>query len=61
MEQHKMPIKKYDYDINKIQSLQNEGLSIRAIARKFKWCEVNTYNWLVRNYNKKITYTKKGR
>jgi len=56
-----MPIKKYDYDINKIQSLQNEGLSIRAIARKFKWCEVNTYNWLIRNYNKKITYTKKGR
>lgn len=50
-----MPTKpKYEYDIEKIESLQNEGLSIRAIARKFGWQEDSTQQWINRNYKKVV-------
>ena len=51
---------KYDYDIEKIEPLINEGLSERAIARKFKWCEINFHRWINRNYIKVIRYIKRG-
>lgn len=55
-----MPTKpKYDYAIDKIEALGNEGLSIRKIARKFGWCEVSTQAWINRNYRRVIRYVRK--
>lgn len=60
-----MPTKpKYNYDIKKIEELESDtqerkGLSIRAIARKMKWPEDNTQQWINRNYRKTIKYTPK--
>jgi len=51
-----MPTKpKYNYDIEKIEALQNDGLSIRAIARKMGWPEDNTQQWINRNYKKVVS------
>jgi len=57
---------KYDYDIKKIEALQNQGMSVRAIARKFGWNEDNTQQWINWNFDKtrgKLSYTpkKKGK
>lgn len=55
-----MPSKpKYTYDIRLIEKLENKGLSIREIARFNKWPECNTQQWINRNYNKVVKYTKK--
>lgn len=52
-----MPSKpKYSYDIKTIEALENEGLSIRSIARKMGWSEVNTHAWIKRNFKKIIRY-----
>ncbi len=51
--------KKYNYDIDKIEALENEGLSIRKIARYMKWCENGTQAWIKRNYKRVVKYTKK--
>jgi len=56
-----MPTKpKYDYDIKKIEALQNEGLSIRAIARQLGWQEDSTQQWLNRNYKRVFKFVKKN-
>jgi len=49
----------YSYDIDKIQDMENKGMSIRAIARKMGWPEENTQQWIKRNYNKIVKYIKK--
>ena len=55
-----MPTKpKYDYDINKIEDLQNKGVSLRETARRLNFPEIAMYNWIKRNYDKVIKYTKK--
>ncbi len=52
-----MPTKpKYDYDIEKIEALENEGLSIREIARRQEWPETNTQQWIHRNYKRIVKY-----
>jgi|TARA_Y100000034_G_scaffold103501_1_gene129087 transposase len=51
--------KKYDYDIEIIEALQNEGLSVREIARRNNWNELNTQQWINRNYKKVVRYVKK--
>ena len=47
------------YDIDKITELENQGMSIRAIARKMGWNQSNTHQWIKRNYRKVITYVSK--
>ncbi len=52
-----MPTKpKYNYDIDKIESLENQGLSVRAISRKFGWPPPNTQQWIKRNFKKTVKY-----
>lgn len=42
---------KYDYigNFERIRELVKERWSIRAIARKFKWCPISTQSWINRN------------
>ena len=54
-----MSAKKYEYDIKKIERLENNGMSIRGIARMLGWPECNTNQWIKRNYYKVIKYNKK--
>ena len=55
-----MPHKtKYNYDIKKIEDLQNEGHSIREIARILGFCEISTQAWINRNFHKNIKYSLK--
>lgn len=57
-----MPTKpKYNYDIKQIEALQNEGLSVREIARRQQWPEDNTQQWINRNYTKHVTIEYKDR
>lgn len=59
-----MPTKpKYDYDIHKIEALENqdEGLSIRAIARKLGWPGPNTQQWIKRNFKRIVKYVPKNK
>ena len=57
-----MAVRKYDYDIKEIESQENQGYSVRDIARYEGWCEINTQAWIKRNYTKKVTvkYTLKS-
>jgi hypothetical protein len=50
---------KYNYDIKKIERLQNKGFSISKIAEMNGWGSVATHAWINRNYKKKITFIKK--
>lgn len=52
------PKPKYNYDIRKIEEMENSGFSIRAIARYMGWPETNTHHWLKRNYKRVIRYEK---
>ncbi len=54
---------KYNYDIKKIQALENKGVSIRAIARKHGWDEDNTQQWIHRHFKRviKVTYIPKAK
>lgn len=62
MDFEKMPTKpKYKYDIDKIEALENEGLSIRAIARKLGWPEFNTQDWIKRNFKRIVKYVPKNK
>lgn len=55
-----MPTKpKHNYDIDKIQALENEGNSIRGVARILGLPEVSTQAWIKRNYNRVVVYIKK--
>jgi len=59
-----MPKKpKYNYDIKKIEDLENKGLSIREIAMRYGWPKGPTHKWINRNYIKSITvkYQKRSR
>lgn len=60
-----MPTKpKHNYNIEIVQRLENQGLSIRAIARANKWPENALNGWLTRNFNRhnenKVWYTRKA-
>lgn len=52
---------KYNYNINLIEKLQNDGLTIADIAKKFGWERVATLKWISRNYVKtvRVSYTPK--
>lgn len=61
-----MPRKlKYDYDIEKIEPLENEGVSINEIARRHSWPLSGTHAWIKRHYDRDIDlvvkYTPKSR
>ena len=48
--------KKYNYDIDVITDLLNEGLSLRQVARNKGWSYNATQAWIKRNFWKEITY-----
>lgn len=56
------PKPKYNYDIKIVERLENEAhaagkrLSIRAIARRNKWDQDNTQQWIHRNWIKVVKY-----
>lgn len=57
-----MPSKpKFNYDIDKIEALENEGLSIRAIGRKLGWPGPNTQQWIKRNFKRIVKYVPKNK
>ena len=52
---------RYQYDIERITELLNEGMSMREIARKLEYGEIAMIQWVKRNYEltNKWTYKKK--
>lgn len=55
-----MPKKpKYNYNIDLIQEMQNNGMSVIKISEKLGYCKVSCQGWLNRNFDKTIKYSKK--
>ena len=52
---------RYEYDIERITGLLNDGMSMREIARKLEYGEIAMIQWIKRNYEltNKWTYKKK--
>ena len=53
---------KYDYDIQKVEDLQNEDedLSLRGVAAIMGYGKSAFSRWLKRNYKKTVKYVKRN-